>query len=93
LAVVLLHSYTFTKHEEEIGKIAKELNFGHVSMSHEVIPMIKAVNRGLTTCVDAYLTPIIKKYLQTFTGGFKDDLKGVNVTFMQYVLILLKFKI
>eukprot|EP01080_Neovahlkampfia_damariscottae_P008929 gene8929-878_t len=83
IAVVLLHAYTFTKHEVEIGKIAKELGFGHVSMSHEVIPMIKAVNRGLTTCVDAYLTPIIKQYLQTFTNGFKDDLKGVNVTFMQ----------
>jgi hypothetical protein len=45
--------------------------------------MIRAVPRGLTTCVDAYLTPIIKQYVYNFKKGFKEDLKGVNVNFMQ----------
>lgn len=83
IAIVLLHAYTFPKHEIEIAKIATELGFSHISMSNDVMPMIRAVNRGLTTCVDAYLTPVIKRYIQTFSSGFKNELKDVNVTFMQ----------
>ena len=41
------------------------------------------ISRGHTTAVDAYLTPAIKRYLEGFASGFKDDLKGVNVLFMQ----------
>lgn len=79
----MIHSYTFSKFEKEIGELAYQIGFRHVSLSHEVMPMIRAVNRGLTTCVDAYLTPIIKDYVDNFKKGFKDGLKGVNVTFMQ----------
>lgn len=57
--------------------------FLNVSLSHQVMPMIRMVPRGFTACADAYLTPHIQKYLQSFASGFKDNLKGVNVLFMQ----------
>ncbi|XP_063237134.1 5-oxoprolinase [Bacillus rossius redtenbacheri] len=83
LAVVLAHSYMFPDHELEVGRLAKEAGFGHVSLSHQVMPMVRIVPRGFTACADAYLTPHIKKYVQGFASGFKDNLKGVNVLFMQ----------
>lgn len=83
LAVVLAHSYTYGAHEIRIGELAREAGFSQISLSHEVMPMTRMVPRGFTACADAYLTPHIKNYLQTFSSGFKDNLKGVNVLFMQ----------
>ncbi|XP_034950692.1 5-oxoprolinase [Chelonus insularis] len=83
LAVVLLHSYTYTEHERRVGEIAKEMGFSQVSLSHEVMPMTRIVPRGFTVAADAYLTPHIKTYLQSFSSGFKNNLAGVNVLFMQ----------
>uniref|UniRef100_A0A6A7FY14 5-oxoprolinase-like n=4 Tax=Hirondellea gigas TaxID=1518452 RepID=A0A6A7FY14_9CRUS len=83
LAVLLLHSYTYQKHERRVGEIATELGFTHVSLSSAVSPMVKAVPRGYTACTDAYLTPIIQKYLQGFKSGFENELEGVRVSFMQ----------
>lgn len=83
IAVVLMHSYMYKNHEDRVGEIAQELGFKHVSLSSSVIPMVKAVPRGFTACSDAYLTPHIKKYLKGFSSGFKNNLKGVNVLFMQ----------
>lgn len=83
LAVLLIHSYMYKQHEERVGKIAQELGFKHVSLSSYVIPMVKAVPRGFTACSDAYLTPHIKSYLKGFSSGFKDQLRAVNVLFMQ----------
>ncbi|XP_070518965.1 5-oxoprolinase isoform X2 [Cardiocondyla obscurior] len=83
LAVVLAHSYTYADHEVRIGELAQEEGFSQISLSHEVMPMTRIVPRGFTTCADAYLTPHIKNYLQTFSSGFKDNLKNINVLFMQ----------
>ncbi|XP_070160046.1 5-oxoprolinase isoform X1 [Polyergus mexicanus] len=83
LAVVLMHSYTYAAHEIRIGELAREAGFSQVSLSHEVMPMTRIVPRGFTVCADAYLTPHIKNYLQAFSSGFKDNLKNVNVLFMQ----------
>ncbi|GCB82538.1 hypothetical protein scyTo_0022920, partial [Scyliorhinus torazame] len=83
LAVVLLHSYTFSTHEKQIGELAKRLGFKHISLSSEVMPMVRAVPRGYTACADAYLTPCIKRYLSGFCAGFQDNLKDVRVLFMQ----------
>lgn len=83
LAVVLIHSYMYKNHEERVGAIAREMGFSHVSLSSLVIPMVKAVPRGFTASSDAYLTPHIKAYLKGFCSGFKDQLRGVNVLFMQ----------
>lgn len=60
LAVVLLHSYMYPDHEEEIGRIASDIGFTNVSLSSTVMPMIKVVPRGFTACADAYLTPVIQ---------------------------------
>jgi 5-oxoprolinase (ATP-hydrolysing) len=83
IAVVLMHSYGFEEHEKIIGSIARESGFKQVSLSHEVINSIKIVERGESCVVDAYLTPHIKRYIQSFRGGFHNDLKGVQVDFMQ----------
>ncbi|XP_015172875.1 PREDICTED: 5-oxoprolinase isoform X1 [Polistes dominula] len=83
IAVVLAHSYTYTEHEIRVGQLAKELGFSQISLSHQVMPMTRIIPRGFTTCADAYLTPHIKQYLQGFSSKFKDNLKGVNVLFMQ----------
>ncbi|KAK3853136.1 hypothetical protein Pcinc_040305 [Petrolisthes cinctipes] len=83
LAVVLIHSYMYKAHEVKVREIAQELKFSHVSVSSEVIPMVKAVPRGFTACSDAYLTPHIKTYLKGFASGFKNELRDVNVLFMQ----------
>ena len=48
LAVVLMHAYTFTKHETAVGKLAKDMGFDHVSLSHETMPMVRIVPRGYT---------------------------------------------
>ncbi|XP_052173283.1 5-oxoprolinase 1 [Diospyros lotus] len=83
LAVVLMHSYTFPQHEVSVEKLAVSLGFKHVSLSSALTPMVRAVPRGLTASVDAYLTPVIKEYLSGFISKFDDGLAKVNVLFMQ----------
>lgn len=60
-----------------MGALARSLGFTQVSLSSEVMPMVRAVPRGYTVCADAYLTPKIRQYLKGFTSGFKDCLKVI----------------
>ena len=83
VAVVFLHAYAFPQHEQQVGALARELGFAQVSLSHEVMPMVKMVARGDTTMVAAYLTPHIRQYLDSFRSGFSDGLKQSNLFFMQ----------
>ncbi|EFJ47592.1 hypothetical protein VOLCADRAFT_61291, partial [Volvox carteri f. nagariensis] len=83
LAVVLKHAAIFPAHEQQVGSLAREMGFTQVSLSHEVMPMVKMVPRGFTAAADAYLTPHIKKYISDFAGGFDAGLKDVQVLFMQ----------
>uniref|UniRef100_A0A0C9QTF5 Oplah_4 protein n=1 Tax=Fopius arisanus TaxID=64838 RepID=A0A0C9QTF5_9HYME len=83
LAVVLAHSYSFGEHERRVGELAKSFDFVHVSLSHQVMPMTRIVPRGFTASADAYLTPHIQNYLHSFASGFKNNLEGINVLFMQ----------
>lgn len=83
LAVVLMHSYTYPQHEIYVEKLAESLGFKHVSLSSSLTPMVRAVPRGLTASVDAYLTPVIKEYLSGFISKFDEGLGKVNVLFMQ----------
>ncbi|GAQ91252.1 oxoprolinase [Klebsormidium nitens] len=83
LAVVLMHSYTFPEHEQIIGDLAKEMGFKQVSLSSDLVPMVRIVPRGHTAAVDAYLTPNIQDYLKGFLSGFDDGLDEVTVSFMQ----------
>jgi len=62
LAVVLKHSFLFPEHEEQVGALAKSMGFTQISLSSEVMPMVKMVPRGYTAAADAYLTPHIMKY-------------------------------
>jgi 5-oxoprolinase (ATP-hydrolysing) len=94
IAVCLMHSYTFPAHEALVGKIANDIGFSHVSLSHQLMPMIKLVPRATSACADAYLTPAIKKYISGFEAGFEGGLgsesvkkqsgsKGARCEFMQ----------
>ncbi|KII90420.1 hypothetical protein PLICRDRAFT_106429 [Plicaturopsis crispa FD-325 SS-3] len=75
LAIVLAHSYTFPSHERQIGELARSLGFTHVSESAQLLPMIKMVPRGVSSTADAYLTPILRQYLDGFFGGFDEKLR------------------
>ncbi|KAM7273178.1 hypothetical protein ACFE04_027842 [Oxalis oulophora] len=83
LAVVLMHSYTYPQHEMALEKLASSMGFRHVSLSSALTPMVRAVPRGLTASVDAYLTPVIKEYLSGFISQFDEGLGKINVLFMQ----------
>ncbi|KAK7251784.1 hypothetical protein RIF29_35303 [Crotalaria pallida] len=83
LAVVLMHSYTFPQHEQQVEKLALSMGFRHVSISSALTPMVRAVPRGLTASVDAYLTPVIKEYLSGFISKFDEGVGKLNVLFMQ----------
>ena len=82
IAVALMHSYTYDVHEKIVEKIAKKLNFSHVSLSSQLVSMKRIVPRGLTTIVDSYLSPMIEKYIEEFAAGFDENFKKVKVTFM-----------
>ena len=63
VAIVLMHAWAAPAHEEALARIAREEGFGQISVSHEVSPLIKLVGRGDTTVVDAYLSPILRRYV------------------------------
>src|SRR5215217_5322695 len=63
VAIVFMHAYRFPKHEQQVAALAREMGFPQVSVSHEVSPLIKLVGRGDTTVVDAYLSPILSRYV------------------------------
>ena len=64
-AIVLMHGYRYPQHETEIAKIAKDIGFTQISVSHKVSPLMKLVSRGDTTVVDAYLSPILRRYVDS----------------------------
>jgi len=63
VAIVFMHAYRFPEHERQVAALARDMGFGQVSVSHEVSPLIKLVGRGDTTVVDAYLSPILRRYV------------------------------
>jgi 5-oxoprolinase (ATP-hydrolysing) len=79
LAVVLMHSYLYPEHEQQVGRCAEELGFRQVSLSSEVSPLMKLVSRGDTAVVDAYLSPVLRRYVATVA----DQMRGVRLLFMQ----------
>ena len=79
VAVVFMHGYKNPAHELAIGKIAEQAGFEQVSLSHEVSPLVKFVGRGDTTVVDAYISPVLAKYVQRLSAA----LPAVPLLFMQ----------
>ncbi len=78
-AIVFMHGYRYTAHENAAAKIARDVGFTQVSVSHEVSPLMKLVSRGDTTVVDAYLSPILRRYVDQVAS----ELGGVKLMFMQ----------
>ncbi|MCX7306041.1 MAG: hydantoinase B/oxoprolinase family protein [Hyphomicrobiales bacterium] len=64
VAIVLMHAWKFPEHEKAIARVCRKAGFAQVSVSHEVSPLVKLVGRGDTTVVDAYLSPILSRYVQ-----------------------------
>ena len=79
VAVVCLHSYLHPAHERSIGELAEQIGFRQVSLSCQVSPLIKLVPRGDTAVVDAYLSPVLRRYIDRVA----DQLRGVRLMFMQ----------
>ncbi|MBK7659345.1 MAG: hydantoinase B/oxoprolinase family protein [Betaproteobacteria bacterium] len=78
-AIVFLHGYRFPAHEARVAQLAREAGFTQVSASHAVSPLMKFVSRGDTTVVDAYLSPILRRYVDRVAG----ELPGARLLFMQ----------
>jgi len=85
VAIVLMHGYRFPQHERALAALARTIGFTQVSVSHEVSPLMKLVSRGDTTVVDAYLSPILRRYVEQveheLAGGRGDS--GIRLQFMQ----------
>ncbi len=79
VAIVFMHGYRYTGHEVVAARLARDIGFTQVSASHQVSPMMKFVSRGDTTVVDAYLSPILRRYVEQVAG----EMPGVRLYFMQ----------
>ncbi|MBX9871637.1 MAG: 5-oxoprolinase, partial [Burkholderiaceae bacterium] len=79
VAIVFLHGYRYTAHEAAAARIAREIGYTQVSTSHGTSPLMKFVSRGDTTVVDAYLSPILRRYVDQVAG----EMPGVRLFFMQ----------
>jgi 5-oxoprolinase (ATP-hydrolysing) len=79
VAIVFMHGYRFTAHEKMARRLAEAVGFTQISTSHETSPMMKFVSRGDTTVVDAYLSPILRRYVEQVAA----EMPGVKLYFMQ----------
>jgi 5-oxoprolinase (ATP-hydrolysing) len=68
IAILLMHGYRFTEHEKQLADAAAAIGFTQISVSHQVSPLMKLVSRGDTTVVDAYLSPILRRYVDQVAG-------------------------
>ncbi len=71
-AIVLMHSYRYPDHENQVAEIAQKMGFTQISISHQVSPLMKLVARGDTTVVDAYLSPLLKRYINQVSSQVPD---------------------
>ncbi|KUM71591.1 hydantoinase B/oxoprolinase family protein [Streptomyces curacoi] len=79
VAVVCMHSHLHPAHEQAVGRLAARVGFPQISLSSEVSPLMKLVPRGDTAVVDAYLSPVLRRYVRHVA----DELRGVRLMFMQ----------
>src|SRR5258708_28774878 len=79
VAVVCMHGYRYPAHEARIGEIARRAGFEQVSLSHATSQLMKLVSRGDTTLVDAYLSPVLVRYVDQVAS----ELDGIRLQFMQ----------
>jgi len=82
IAIVFMHGYRYTQHEAQVAAIARDMFFPQISCSHEVSPLVKFVGRGDTTVVDAYLSPILRRYVAQVEEELDVKRTGARVKFM-----------
>jgi 5-oxoprolinase (ATP-hydrolysing) len=82
VAIVFMHAWRYPEHERRAAEIARGMGFPQVSVSHEVSPLIKLVGRGDTTVVDAYLSPILRRYVEQVAGELDVARTGARLMFM-----------
>ena len=83
-AIAFIHGYRYRDHERRVGEICRQVGFTQVSLSHDVSPLVKLVSRGDTTVVDAYLSPILRCYVQQVAGELGiGEKSGPRLMFMQ----------
>ena len=85
VAIVFMHAYAYPEHEHQAVRLAREFGFTQVSASHEVSPLVKFVGRGDTTVVDAYLSPLLRRYVDRVASALSADRAGhgPRLLFMQ----------
>ena len=80
----MLHGYRYQEHEKQIKSIAKKIGFEQISVSHQISPLMKIIPRGDTTVVDAYLSPILRRYVDQVKGELGPSQKDFGkLMFMQ----------
>ena len=77
VAIVLMHGYRYPAHEAALARIARELGFAQVSVSHRVAPLIKLIARGETTVVDAYLSPVLRRSIAALEAGLGETVAAL----------------
>ncbi|HLP90563.1 MAG TPA: hydantoinase B/oxoprolinase family protein [Nostocaceae cyanobacterium] len=83
-AIIFMHGYRYISHEQQVADLAKQIGFTQVSVSHEVSQLMKLVSRGDTTVVDAYLSPILRRYVNQVASKLGNgDKNHVSLQFMQ----------
>src|SRR4051794_21634126 len=82
VAIVFMHAYRYGEHERRVAALAREIGFPQVSVSHEVSPLIKLVGRGDTTVVDAYLSPILRRYVARVDNDLDAKRSAARIMFM-----------
>ena len=84
VAIAFVHGYRHSHHEVCVSRLARKLGFDQVSASHEVSPLMKLISRGDTTVVDAYLSPLLRRYVEQIVGELEpEDRSGPQLMFMQ----------
>ena len=79
IAILFMHGYRFTDHERRVAEVAREIGFPQISVSHRTSPLMKLVSRGDTTVVDAYLSPILRRYVDQVA----EEMGDTRLMFMQ----------
>lgn len=83
IAILLMHGYRYTAHEKALAKLARDIGFTQISASHHVSPLMKFVSRGDTTVVDAYLSPILRTYVDKVDGNLDREGTDCSLMFMR----------
>jgi len=86
VAIVLMHAWKNPDHERALAAMVRAAGFGQVSVSHEVSPLVKLVGRGDTTVVDAYLSPILARYVARVAGALGATPPGAPGPTLQFMM-------